>query len=78
MRNHTTPGFQAKAENIKQKKKHVTTSQTTEVLHSIAINKPQQVSHHKVKTITSLFWVLQVSSSLLPRLQKKMAMNQEF
>ena len=43
MRKHTSPGFQAKAENIKQKKKHVTTSETTGVLHSISINKSQQV-----------------------------------
>jgi hypothetical protein len=43
MRKHTSPGFQAKAENIKQKKKHAMTSETTEVLHSISTNKSQQV-----------------------------------
>lgn len=43
MRKHTSPAFQATAENIKQKKKHVTTSEPTEVLHSISINKSQKV-----------------------------------
>lgn len=43
MRKHTSTGFQDKAENIKQKKKHVTTSETTEVLHSTSVNKSQQV-----------------------------------
>lgn len=43
MRKHTSPGFQAKAENTKHKNKHVTISETTEVLHSISINKSQQV-----------------------------------
>jgi hypothetical protein len=43
MRKHTSPGFQGKAENTKQKKQHVTTSETTEVLHSTAINKSQQM-----------------------------------
>jgi len=43
MREHTSPGFQGKAENIKQKKQQVTTSETAEVLHSISINKSQQI-----------------------------------
>jgi hypothetical protein len=43
MRKRASPGFQAKAKNIKHKNKPVTTSETTEVLHSISINKSQQV-----------------------------------
>jgi hypothetical protein len=78
MRHHTSPGFQGKAENIKQKKQQVTTSETAEVLHSISINKSQQIQHHNGKSITPVFWVLRVSSSLLPWLQKKMARNQKF
>jgi hypothetical protein len=43
MRQHMSQGFQGKAENIKQKKQQVTTSETAEVLHSISINKSQQI-----------------------------------